>query len=248
MSQPDPTPSDTQLMAFADGELPLEEAAWVADRVEADADVARRLRSFTETRRALGEVTESYAELPTELMGRIATTIAEYEAHRKGHDRSETVVTLTSRRRSAPIWAIPLAASIALAVGLGIGLSSAPDRPDAPFGAFASADAQAALDSALTGEAVQLASGALRVLSTFRTGADRVCREGLLQPLAGAATLAVLCRGADGAWVPELALRQDSDPTAFTPASGAPVLDAFLNEIEAGPPLDPDAEARALAE
>jgi hypothetical protein len=239
-------------MAFADGELPPEEAAWVADRVAADADVARRLRSFTETRRYLGEITGAYAEIPTDLMDRVATTIAAHDADRQGRERvdhgSDTVVTMKSWRRSTPVWALPLAASVALAVGIGIGLSAAPDQLDAPFGTFTSADAQTALDTARTGETVQLAAGELRVLSTFRTGADSVCREGLLQPAAGASTLAVLCRGADGGWVPELAIRQNTDPNAFAPASAAPVLDAFLDEIAAGPPLDPDAEARALAE
>lgn len=248
MSLPDAPPSDAQLMAFADGELSSDEAAWIADQVEADADVARRLRSFTETRRYLGEVAEAHAEIPADLMGRIATTIAAHEVDRQGHDRADRVVTLKPGRRSAPIWTLPLAACIALAVGLGIGVSTAPDRPVAPRGGFASTDAQAALNTALTGEAVRLASGELRVLSTFRTGADSVCREGLLQPLVGVSTLAVLCRDPDGVWVPELALRQENAPGAFTPASGSSALDAFLNEIEAGPPLDPSAEARALAD
>lgn len=244
MPQPEASPSDAQLMAFVDGELPPHEAAWVASRVDADPDAARRLTSFSETRRRLVGVARAQDAIPDALMGRIADTIAAHDAARD----TDTVIALTPRRRSAPIWAVPLAASVALAVGLGLGLTADPDRPPAPFEALTSAQAQAALDTALTGETVELDSGALRILSTFRSEAAGLCREATLSPGTGAAALAVLCRGSDGAWAPELAVRHDTDPAGFGVASGASVVDAFLDDVAAGPPLDPDAEARALAE
>lgn len=244
MSQPETNPSDAQLMAFADGELSQDDAAWVARRVDADADTARRLAVFTETRRRLTDAAREQGDIPDALMNRITGTIAAHEAAQT----AANVVTLPQWRRSAPIWAVPLAASVALAVGLGIGLTTAPDTPQTPFEAFTSAAAQASLDAAATGETVQIASGELRILATFRTGANGLCREATLLAGSSDAAHAVLCRAADGTWVPELALRQPADPTGFATASGASVLDAFLTDIDAGAPLDPDAEARALAE
>lgn len=251
---PDAVADDARLMALADGELDAAAAAAAARAIAADPDAARRFAAFAETRARLSALAAAQDEVPAALRARVADTIAAHgTAARARGDAADgapddKVVRPAFGRRPAPVWALPLAASLALAVGLGAGFMARGPGPGAPAAGFDSAAVQDALGRLATGESAATDAGALRVVSSFRDGADALCREAELMPAGRDGALGVLCRGDGGQWRPELVLRQPAAGGALSTASGLGALDAFLADIGAGAPLDPAAEAAALAE
>jgi hypothetical protein len=233
-------------MALADGALDAAEAATVARVIAADPDAARRFAMFAETRARLSAVAAADDDVPAALRARVAETIAAHQAAQTPPTPAAGVLRPAFGRRPAPIWALPLAASLALAVGLGAGMLAR--GPAVSATGFASAAVQDALGRLATGESAVTDAGALRVVASFRDGADALCREAELRPAGRDGALGVLCRDADGTWRRDLVLRQPAADGAIQAAAGLGVLDAFLAEIGAGAPLDPAAEAAALAE
>lgn len=247
---PDADPDDVRLMAHADGELSGAEAAAVAAAIAADPDLARRHAVYVATRARLADVAAATgdAALPAALQARVADMVA---AHRKDRAAAAAVVPLPVRARSAPAWSVSLAASVALVVGLGAGLLITGGRPvESVAGPFDSAAVQDALGRLATGDGLATDAGELRVLSSFRDRADTLCREAAVSPVGRDGALAVLCRAPDGRWQVDLMLRQQSGQPGdgLSTASGLGALDGFLADIGAGPPLDAETEARALAE
>jgi len=258
-STPKNVPDDARLMALADGELPGAEAAAVARAIATDPDVARRFAVFVDTRARLAAAAAAQDDVPAALRARVADMIAAHAAAPAQATPApappppapdETVLRPVFGQRTAPAWALPLAASLALAVGLGAGFMARGPGTGAPAAGFDSAAVQDALGRLATGDSAATAAGALRVVSSFRDSAGALCREAVLAPTQGEGALAVLCRAEDGGWRADLVLRQPAGPTdgAVSAASGLGVLDAFLADIGAGAPLDPGPEARALAE
>jgi len=240
-STPKNVPDDARLMALADGELPGAEAAAVARAIATDPDVARRFAVFVDTRARLAAAAAAQDDVPAALRARVADMIAAHAAAPAQATPApappppapdETVLRPVFGQRTAPAWALPLAASLALAVGLGAGFMARGPGTGAPAAGFDSAAVQDALGRLATGDSAATAAGALRVVSSFRDSAG------------------ALCRAEDGGWRADLVLRQPAGPTdgAVSAASGLGVLDAFLADIGAGAPLDPGPEARALAE
>lgn len=245
-------PDDARLMALADGELGAAEAAVVAQAIAADPATARRFAVFADTRARLSAVAAAQDDVPDALRARVAETIATHAAARARDDVPEpegaTVLRPVFGQRQTPIWALPLAASLALAVGVGAGFLARGPGAVAPSAGFESAAVQDALGRLASGETMATGAGDLRVLSSFRDGADTLCREAELRPTGGDGALGVLCRADDGAWRPELVLRQSAADGGMSAASGLGAVDAFLADIGAGAPLDPAAETRALSD
>jgi hypothetical protein len=188
------TYTDEQLVAYADGELPAAEAQAVAQAAAADPELARRIRRFTDTRRVLHDAFA--AKLREPVPDRLLQTLAGPEPK---------VVPL---RRARPAAWVPmaLAASLALAVGLGVTLW--PRAPGTPVIAALPPDAGAlaqALDRDASGEPRTVADAGRRweILpkATLRT-ASGWCREfeSSLEGGTPARARAVACRTPDGAW------------------------------------------------
>lgn len=244
---------DARLMALADGELDAAAAAVAARAIAADPEAARRFAVFAETRARLSAAAAEQDDVPAALRARVAETIAAHGVARAYGDtavgaQGDKVLRPAFGRRPAPAWALPLAASLALAVGLGAGIMARGPAQTAPTTGFESAAVQDALGRLATGESAATDAGALRVVASFRDGADSLCREAELRPEGREAALGVLCRGEGGQWRPELVLRQPAADGGLSAASGLGALDAFLADIGAGASLDPAAEAAALAE
>lgn len=251
---PGPAPDDDLLMAHADGALSGAAAAAVARAIAGDPDVARRHAVFVATRARLADLAATQGAVPDALQARVAALVAAHRldrADRAAERAGAQVLPLRRWQRPAPVWAVPLAASLALAVGLAAGLVATGGGPTGAAGpTFGTAAVQSALDRLATGETAAIDGAALRIVGSFRDAADQLCREAVLSPAAGDGAQAVLCRASDGGWRVELALRQPAAAAggALSAASGQGAVDAFLGDIGAGPALDPTAEARALAE
>lgn len=222
--------TDEKLMAYADGELDPAEAQDIEARVAADPALADRLRLFTATRGAMAGLAPP--PVPDALSARIRALAETTPA-------AANVVPLAPRR---PVrWQMAAAASVALAIGLGAGIFAIP-RNEA-FGTVG--DLAAALSSLPSGETADVAGGSLHVISTFHEADGTLCREFEHDGPDARRLTSVACRG-DGTWDLRLAVA-GGGAEGYAPVSSSDALEAWFAGTEAGPPLDPEAEAAALA-
>jgi len=237
--------SDAMLMALADGELPHDEASALKARVAGDPVLAERYAVFAETRSAL-KAAYAANPVPDRLVRAILSAPLAAPEAAADFTRRGVLRFRPGARRSASLWPVALAASLALAVGIGGFLAGQVRAPGAD-GVVAGPQAAAmALAGALTGATADLGGGrSARVLASFDTDLG-LCRLIALEGSGGASERTLACRE-DAAWQVVLSVVSGGGE-AFLPASDLAVatVDSFLDNIGAGPVLDPDEEARAL--
>lgn len=256
-------PSDEMLMAFADGELTGDEARAVEAAIAADPDLAARVETFRETARHLAALSLAQDDtLPDALVARVRE-LAAASAHQAQTEPAAPVVDLAAHRARAqattparaPVWRMPLAASILLALGLWGGFLLG-QRQDMPGGVshlavLDSAELDQALRGMRSGERQVLPGGGdLSLIASFLDGDGRLCREFELDREGLSGIVSVACHPGEGGaagWSTQLAiLTPAGDAAGYAPASSLEVLDQYLRAIEAGPPLSADEEIAAL--
>lgn len=240
---------DETLMAFADGELDDATAQRLEAALEHDEALAERLAVFLDTRMAIASAMQPLINepVPEALTASVRRMAEEAEAH-----KADNVVAFRSRQPAAPVavrqqWLMPIAASI-LAVVTGVGGFMAGRGSLEADASFETVLANA-LDRQPSGADTALGSATdLHVVSTFTDGGGVLCREYELKRR-DETTASVACR-IDGGWVTRLALSSPSGEGAtgegYEPAAAQEVIDAYLVSIEAGQPLDADAEKAML--
>jgi hypothetical protein len=102
-----------------------------------------------------------------------------------------------------------------------------------------------ALSTVASGQDVELPTGRLRVISSYRLANGSLCREFKFQASSGAAD-AIACRR--GEWTVDFAAAKPVGSADYTPSDGADPVSAYLQSVNAGDPLVDAAEAQALAE
>lgn len=246
------TISDELLSAYLDGELSGEELALVENALATDPAAKKR---FSELRRSdeMVNVLASAIDdepFPVELEELLETST-------KNSDNGN-VVAFAQKNRNPAInrWALPLAASIALAVGFaGGGVFN-------PFGSSNPASDQLAaivpgnplhdlLEDTASGQRLMMdgkLSGEVRL--TFIDDKDRPCREYSLQS-EDEASQAVACREDDGKWNVELAARTEpqraNDDGFSTASSGNEIFGSAVNQMMASDALDSESEQRMIS-
>jgi len=240
--------NDETLMAFADGELDPGQAELVARAVQSDPQLAARVAVFRQSRVALSQAF-SLPAADASAGDPLADRIRALAADAKAQPGPGKVVSLASRRRQVPFWQVPLAASVALALGLGAGTLFQPVPTQQVMAGTILQDP--GLDQTLStlpsGQRKALASGAeVALIATFRNGDGGLCREFEYDLPSGLTTVAVACR-ADQLWDVQLAIAADAGASGYAPASSLEALDAWLNATGTEAPMSPEAEAEALA-
>lgn len=250
---------DEVLMAYADGELDAATAARVEAAAAEDPAVAARIEAFARTRTLVKDaaaiVADAAAPVPASLVEAVRAKVS---AASRAEAEAEVVAfpdarsQARSRARSPSVWALPLAASIALVIGgaggffagrEGTGVANGPGVV-AALGGGAWSDA---LDRLPAGAETGIDVGTLSVIGTFRTDAGELCREYRLAVDADEAFGGVACRGAD-AWQPRIVVRTADPNAAFAPASGDRAIEAYVDTIGGGTFLTPEEEAQALSD
>ncbi|PXW80258.1 hypothetical protein BZA02_106220 [Ruegeria sp. P4] len=238
---------DEVLMAYADGELPADEAATLEARLSEDADLAARVRVFSASAAALQGLkhADTSAAMPAGLEQALRARVASAAADAPAMVAADPVPAgnvVAFPQRRVPLWTGALAATVALAVGLGAGLLAG--KGTGPSGG---ADPVfAALDSLPSGEVTTLADGTeLRMVASFNSSDGALCRE--YEKIGQNATgqLTVACRD-QGAWVPQLVVALGG-AEGYAPASAPELLDLYYMQSEAGSVLPPEEERAALA-
>ncbi len=242
--------TDEELMAYADGELSEERATELDLALADDEALADRLSLFIETRALASDALRPMLDeaVPEHLVKHVRDLAAANPAP----EPASPVIAFPQRHSGVPIWQLSLAASIALAIGLGAGeLLRGPGTTGAGMEIAAVSDPAltAALASLPAGESSTLADGArVEAIATFRAADGSICREFEVDQSSGTTFVSIACHdGRD--WQIRIAIAASgSDDTGYAPASSLEALDAYLGATEAGPPLSVEDEAAVLAD
>ncbi|MES2684597.1 MAG: hypothetical protein V4650_13840 [Pseudomonadota bacterium] len=193
---------DTQLMAYADGELPAAEAAAITTALAEDPALAARIERFAASRRALKQAFALPAAEPLspallKLLAPPAATAAPRNA---------------VRRR--PRWPMALAASLLLGLGLMSGYKLLNPAADS---------LSLALETLPSGEIRRTAEGEIVALSTLAAGDGSLCRE-YERSSASTSQRGLACREGEGQWRERaLAAAVPPDAGGYQLAGGEPV-------------------------
>lgn len=238
---------DEALSALIDQSLPSEAAAELRARLEREPKLAARYEAMERANRAVREAYRGVVDEP--LPERVLDLL------RVPHAGDDRIVDLRARRRASPAW-FPhaLAAGIALAVGVGLGMAvSQRAGDDGPTRLLAATGTvppgsplHELLESAPSG-AARLLDGAATAEArlTFKAEGGDWCRE-ITVSTDAASNAALACRRA-GAWRVELVGVAPAGGALYRPAAaGSPFQEAVDTLID-GEPLEPDAERALLA-
>lgn len=227
---------DETLMAYADGEADAETSARIEAAMAGDEALAERIALLADARRTVKAAFA--ADLETPVPNALEAAI------RRAGEQNSNVVPLRPRS----YWPTALAASLALAVGIGAGWlarTGSEAGHGMHFAGLEHPELAGHLASTPSGGDITLGDGArLRLVASFVDGAGRFCRELEHDGTDGQTLVAVTCReGADWALVFAVAAGATG---GYAPASSLDTLDTWLASIDAGPPLDMAAEADRL--
>jgi hypothetical protein len=241
---------DELLSALLDGALSPENAAQLEHRLELEPALRARFEALERANTAVrdayaGVIDEPLPKQMLELLG--------------ANDAANNVVPLARRQpreRSSFGLSMALAASIALAIGVSLGVLISPGRQASDALELAAAGGAVAPGTALfevlervpSAESRALAAGVTATpVLTFGTADGGYCREVDVASTEGTSQL-LACRR-DGAWRLAHSSYAVSPPTdgVFRPASGpSPAIDAAIDELIDGAPLDAAAERELM--
>ncbi|MGF7163618.1 hypothetical protein FHS85_005288 [Rhodoligotrophos appendicifer] len=242
--------SDEILMAYADGELEPSVAQDVECAVGENPEIARRILGFVKSRRAAKSVYASQAAdpVPAVLEAAIRTRLASPNSLPETNQPLTTPPANDDAPNRRTFW--PIAAAVALVLGGAVG--AAIDRTyvgrTPEVGLLAGLEAseiQDQLSRLPTGSQDATALGTLRPLASYKTEAGALCRWFSLEGGSSNAQ-AVACLD-QRRWTLALVDLRQGSTNDYKPASGdnGPV-EAFLQSIGAGAPLDRTAEEGEL--
>lgn len=254
--------TDEMLVAYVDGELSPEDSAEVERAWKADQKVREAVQVFRDSaewsRRAFDDVLRE--PVPERLI-----RAASGEAYAQGAETA-TPVAAPGRPRRARLVGLAMAASIALAIGIGggYGLSSlvGPDQSGSDeLMLVGTVDhgrtLHVALESTASGILTEIGDGAdVMPLSTFVDRGGRYCREfqaSLADPDGRRAAFGVACRRPTGFWQVEAVvaapnpgqIHADRFVTASGPAEDP--IQVLIDAMSNTGPITLDDEAAILA-
>lgn len=257
-------PDDNMLMDYADGKLDTGEQFAVEAYLKTDESARQLVDAFRKSRTLLAQAFDDpmRAAPPRALIDTIRGAPA-----REGARPEASILGFKTRSRPGHRfgYALPLAASIALVAGFGMGMVLG-RLPSAPAPAYGIALGSVAPDSALARMLETAPSGSriavteaggsplsFELVATFRDARGRPCREVDVSAAANGLTIAsgVACRSGES-WTVEGAFRLAEAPQAggagYVP-SGLPekdAVDGLLAALGIGPALPAKEEAELI--
>lgn len=256
--------SDQDLMRYADGDLPEDEAAIVAARLPHDADLRRRLDVFAKTRAPLAAVFDEILKepLPPHLVATIIRTKprAEEEAPQAVSLLGKLKASLSTWLPDAgsPAFAASLALAVALAGGAGwiAGRSTAaPPTLIAAHGGdlFASGALAETLETSPSSHAAATNGATVTPVLSLRATSGAICREYRIQTDAQHRSdfAGLGCREPDGQWriavhAETMKSRTASGEYQTAGINSVEAVDAFVATIIAGDALGAEDETALL--
>jgi negative regulator of sigma E activity len=244
-------PTDEQLMAFADGELPPDEVAVLERQIAADRSLQARVEAFRSSRLLVGEALKPLGQkpVPSALEDSIRAMIAKDE-----QTRENNVVSLPQRPRKPVFqqpWALAAAASVAaVVVGLGsysAGWNAASESRQQTAGVGGPLpDALAdVLNSATSGNETHLGGDRVRTIATVRTADGGICREFEIDTAASRTMVGIACHDQQK-WRLDVAVSAPPSDGGYAPASSLTAIDSYLEAIGASEALSAEEEVTVL--
>lgn len=243
--------SDETLMAYADGELGADEAKAVELAVSQDPSVAARVEAFRQSsiraKEALGPLLSE--PVPDELEASVRALI---DRDNTGQPNVVAFAPANKTKPTSPVrWMLPLAASVALAIGAAGGYLAGISGNNANNGLEMVNLAEyegitGALNSVESGDEISLGEGnRFKAIATYLDSDSTLCREFEIDKADRSTVVAVACRQ-ERAWNVQFTVVAGQSDTGYAPASSLEVLDAYLTAVGANEPMSPDDEAAAL--
>ena len=252
------TISDETLVSYMDGELTPAEAGRVESQLAASPELLRGLLAMLRADKAAGTYFHAIDDRP--LPAGIVTALEQFPTGASTEEAAGNVVPLASApapaqanmlRRAA--WHLPLAASIALAIGLGTGLNLGVAPQDGAGTSSLIAASQPlydVLENVASGQTVALEGGTARYATPLMTVAavdGAYCRE---FEIAGPQVIVrgAACRQGDGNWLVAVQTAEattNTDGNYRTASEQRPAaIAAFL---AAAAPVDKEQEQTLIA-
>lgn len=247
---------DETLMAFADGELDDVTAARVARAVADATALSARIEMFALSRKRIAEAMAPLARtpVPPDLTLSVAALVErdrEARTSAKGGEGSR-ILPFESRtmRRKEPVWLMPVAAALVLAIGGSGGYFLGSVLPRQAPAEFASIDDPAiiqALSEIPSGTALDMpgTGRTIEPVLSFQLEDGTLCREYKLKGPDAKGVVSIACLE-QARWRTHFLMAATRPEEGFVPAGSAETIDAYLASIQAGSPLDGDAEDAAL--
>jgi hypothetical protein len=247
-----PTIPDETLMAYVDGELPADEAARVAARLETDAEARARADLFVQSKALVGG---AFAKLlsepvPERLLAAAAGPTVSRAPAREGTAAPPADV-VPFKPKAAPmarpavrVWPTAMAASIAALVAGGLGYlvgqsSIAPVAPAPSAFNLAAPSVLAAVAATPDGDSRDVERLTVTVTGTYRMNDGRICRTvDASHQTAPQRALALACQQGTAWQLTASFPIPTSDAGAIRPASASNALDAVLDAGGAGEALN----------
>lgn len=256
MSQPF---TDTQLAAFMDGSLADEaQIEAIEAAINADPALAERAEALAAGDALAPLLREAFAPvLDAPVPERLIAAAAP-----RGADVIDLAAARAAKSPPLPIpandsgrsgWRWPqfgaMAASLALGVLIGGPLlTGGPDAPQADGLVLASADITEMLDTAPSGQRIDLAAmGEGEVVLTFRNADGQLCRQFMLEGEGGTSDALACAGGADKRWQVE-AYGRRAAPVGEMKLAGGDAAPAVVAAVDAMIGSDPVTGADELAE
>lgn len=242
--------TDEQIAAYVDGSLTGDDAAEVAEAILRDPEVRRYADSVRDANRVLREAFDGPMEEP------VSDELREIiMGHETDESRGEVVDLGQARKARKPWFAMALAASVALVVG--ITSTAVVFQGEQNGQPKIATSGPAATDGPLHLALEEQPSGAVspegvQVILTFFDRDQRICREfEVMGQLPDALEFGIACRGEDQSWNVEIVVTgpaTEIGPDGYRPASGpgADALEAILDSLGAQPALSPAEETELL--
>ena len=246
---------DERLSAWLDGELPLDEAKRVEERLTAEPAFARRLERLRGADRKAQHVFHSIDRTP--MPQGVLDLLQDGDVDRSQETQNAQVARL--RPRAPRFFRVPvaIAASVALVAGFLVHDLIAPQRVGddtaLPTSGLVAGDSRLyrMLETAPAGKSVELPDGgSAEVLLTFQANDGDWCRQFRLGTVASALH-GLACRQPDG-WQLETAIFDGPGPSdaTFQPAAGetpAALEAAVRARLGGREPLGRDEESRVIS-
>lgn len=242
--------SDEILMAFADGELSPGESEPIERALEMDETLALRVEAFMNTRLKSQEALKPLLdEAVPEALHRQVEGLITADA-----ERAENVVPFPQHRPVAPVstprWAVPLAASVALVVGVAsgywLGLTDPDGRDGLQAANLGSPGVVQALREVASGKEKDLDSNErFRAIASYKDTNGDLCREFEVDHPDNSTVVAVACN-IENTWKVQFTVVAGQNTEGYAPASSLEALNAYLTAVGASDPLSEAAERSAL--
>ncbi len=248
------TPSDEQIMAWVDGELPEDEALEIEQALEGDREAQQKAEIF---RRSTAVLKAAFDDsLHEQVPEKLIRTIREHPSPRRAIRKDGFWAAFLRFPSLSP--ALAFAMAIVLCAGILTGYLLFGPSGSAPFPVLpAGVPFSRGLEKTASGNSFYMAGGNLKVtpVLSFRDNARRYCRQYEVESLHGGKrqwAQGVACRDRQGRWhtrvyipsVPEQPASQNAD--SYVPAAGEDPMESVLDRMMAGPPLTAEQESALM--